>query len=190
MGPVIVRLIWSARRLAAVIMSSVRVLRNLGRSFPVRAATVLSTAFTLGCQQPEPQARDSSSAGAHSVATADTTSPSALVQRYYAAIEARDYAAAYGFWGRSGAASGQSRDKFESGFASTAHVKVTVGDSIRVEGAAGSQYATVPVVVNAVLRSGERQRFEGSYTLRRVMVDGATPDQRRWHIESAQLHPA
>ena len=87
-------------------------------------------------------------------------------------------------------ASGQTRGQFEAGFTQTTRVKVTIGDSIRIEGAAGSQYAAVPVSVDAVLENGERQHFEGSYTLRRVMVDGATPDERRWHIESAQVHGA
>ena len=58
-----------------------------------------------------------------------------------------------------------------------------------MEGAAGSQYATVPVVVDATLRNGTRQHFEGNYTLRRTMVDGATPEQRRWHIYSGDLKP-
>jgi hypothetical protein len=39
-------------------------------------------------------------------------------------------------------------------------------------------------------KTGEHQRFKGSYTLRRVNhVDGATAAQRRWHIESAKLAP-
>jgi hypothetical protein len=123
-------------------------------------------------------------------ASIDSSSPAAVIRSYYAAIDGRNYEAAYELWGRRGAASAQTRSQFEAGFARTAHVKATIGDSVRIEGAAGSQYATVPVVVDAVLASGERQRFVGSYTLRRAMVDGATADQRRWHIESAELHRA
>ena len=120
-------------------------------------------------------------------ASIDTSSPAAVIKRYYAAIDRRDYDAAYELWGRRGAASAQTRRQFEAGFARTAHVTATIGDSVRVEGAAGSQYATVPVIVDAVLHGGERQRFTGSYTLRRVMVDGAPVEERRWHIESARL---
>jgi len=129
-------------------------------------------------------------AAAARTAVVDTSGPAAVVRRYYAAINGRDYDSAYGLWGRRGAASGQTRGQFAAGFAGTTRVSVVIGDSVRVEGAAGSQYATVPVVVDAVLESGERQRFAGSYTLRRAMVDGASADERRWHIESAQLHRA
>ena len=62
-----------------------------------------------------------------------------------------------------------------------------IGDSISIEAAAGSQYATVPVTSDAVLRDGSQQRFVGTYTVRRAMVDGATPEQRAWHIYSAKL---
>jgi len=129
-------------------------------------------------------------AAAAPAASIDSSDPAAVIRRYYAAIDGRNYDAAYELWGRRGAASGQTRGQFAAGFAGTTSVSVLIGDSVRVEGAAGSQYATVPVVVDAVLESGERQRFAGSYTLRRAMVDGASADERRWHIESAQLHRA
>ena len=122
--------------------------------------------------------------------TTDTgTTPAGVVRHYYAAIQARDYDAAYSLWGQSGQASGKNRTDFAAGFAQTAQVRATVSDNVQTEGAAGSQYATVPVVVDATLRDGTRQHFEGTYTLRRTMVDGATPDQRRWHIYSADLKP-
>jgi hypothetical protein len=127
---------------------------------------------------------------ATNAATIDTsTTPARVVRNYYEAIQARDYDAAYSLWGQSGQASGKTRTAFAAGFAQTAEVHATVSDSVQMEGAAGSQYATVPVVVDGVLRSGAKQHFEGTYTLRRTMVDGATPEQRRWHIYSADLKP-
>lgn len=110
-----------------------------------------------------------------------------VVRRYYAAIDSRDYAAAYALWGDGGRASGKSRSEFEAGFARTASVRVAIGDSGHMEGAAGSRYATVPVTVDAVQRDGTRQRFAGSYVLRRAVVDGATAEQRSWHIYTARL---
>lgn len=110
-----------------------------------------------------------------------------VVRLYYDAIMKRHYDTAYALWGQSGKASGQTRAAFAAGFAQTASVRATIGDSVRLEGAAGSQYATVPVTVDAELRDGTRQHFEGFYTLRRAMVDGATPEQRRWRIYSAHL---
>ena len=112
-----------------------------------------------------------------------------VVMRYYAAIQEGDFQRAYHLWADSGRASRQTFDDFAAGFAQTARVDVMVGDDIRVEGAAGSQYATVPVQVEAVLRTGERQRFAGRYTLRRSLVDGATAEQRTWHIAEGHLTP-
>lgn len=115
-------------------------------------------------------------------------SPAQVVRRYYSAIAAGQYDSAYSLWSDHGRSSHQSREAFARGFAETARVRVSVGDSVHIEGAAGSQYATVPVDVDAELRNGEQQRFTGTYTLRRAMVDGATEEQRQWHIYSADLH--
>lgn len=123
------------------------------------------------------------------VASDTSVTPSQLVRRYYGAIQARKYDSAYFLWGQSGQASGHTRDSFAAGFAQTRDVRALVSDSVQLDGAAGSQYATVPVVVDAILRNGTRQHFEGTYTLRRAMVDGATAEQRRWHIYSANLKP-
>jgi hypothetical protein len=123
-------------------------------------------------------------------AAADTpadSAPTDVVRRYYAAIQARDYDAAYALWGNGGEASGKSRRDFAAGFAETARVTVTIADSVSIGAAAGSQYATVPVRVDAVLRDGSEQHFTGSYILRRSMVDGATAEQRRWTIYKASL---
>jgi hypothetical protein len=122
---------------------------------------------------------------------ADTTivrpSPDVVVRNYYAAIAARDYRRAYAMWGDDGKSSGQTLEQFAAGFARTQTVAVDVGPPGRVEGAAGSRYVDVPVVVRATTQDGENQRFEGTYTLRRVVVDGASPAQRRWHLSSADL---
>lgn len=117
----------------------------------------------------------------------DAAAAAAVVQRYYNAIAARDFADAYGLWSGEGAASGQSREEFAAGFAETEFVDVEVGTPSRPEGAAGSVYVEVPVVVRARTFDGRAQRFEGTYTLRRSTVDGATPGQQAWRIDSAAL---
>ncbi|HEX6308494.1 MAG TPA: hypothetical protein VFZ69_09925 [Longimicrobiales bacterium] len=114
-------------------------------------------------------------------------SPTAVIQAYYDAIEARDYRLAWQLWGDGGAASGQGYDEFASGFAETASVQVEIGRPGGIDAAAGSRFVRVPVVIRATTRAGERQRFEGSYTLRRSVVDGATPAQQQWHIYSAEI---
>jgi hypothetical protein len=119
--------------------------------------------------------------------TDNATAAANVVRQYYSAIAGHDYDRAYALWEQSGRASGKTRADFAAGFARTAQVDVTISGTVRVEGAAGSQYATVPVVVDAVRSGGERQRFTGTYTLRRSMVDGATRAQRAWHIYTADL---
>lgn len=113
----------------------------------------------------------------------------AVIGDYYRSIDALDYAHAWSLWSNGGRASGQTVQQFANGFASTAHVNVDIGAAGAMEGAAGSRYVQVPVTIQATARDGSVQRYAGSYTLRRAVVDGATPEQRAWHIASATLHP-
>jgi len=113
----------------------------------------------------------------------------AVVQAYYAAIDRGDFDAAYALWDRDGAASHQTLAQFKRGFAETATTAVETGAPTNGEGAAGSVYIDVPVTVTATLKDGTKQRFTGTYTLRRVNdVPGATPEQLSWHLASATLH--
>ncbi|MDI7775110.1 hypothetical protein [Asticcacaulis sp. EMRT-3] len=114
----------------------------------------------------------------------------AVVKRYYAALNARDYATAWQQWGDNGPPN-QSLSKFAAGFAHTRSTQVTIGQLEPAEGGAGSIYQTVPVTVEATLDNGQSQRFTGDYIVRRVNgVDGATPAQLRWHIDMAHLKAA
>lgn len=122
-----------------------------------------------------------------SVESADAAAARQVIEDYYGAIDAQDYERAYGYWGDEGRASGQTYLQFVAGFAATADVTVEVGQVGRIEGAAGSRYVEVPVVVDARRDDGERQRFEGQYTLRRAVVEGASAAQRRWHLHEASL---
>ena len=77
-------------------------------------------------------------AAAPADATPDETSPAAaeaVVRTYYAAIDARDFAAAYAQWSDGGAASGQSFEHFRNGYANTASVEAEVGTATDEEGA-------------------------------------------------------
>ena len=138
-----------------------------------------SAADTVGADQ-----ADSAQGGATQGGAAQAAE---VIRRYYAAIGARDYRRAYELWSEGGAASGQTLEEFTAGFARTARTEATIGEPGRIEGAAGSRYVEVPVVVRAVTDAGEEQRFEGTYVLRRSVVDGATAEQRLWHIHSADI---
>lgn len=111
----------------------------------------------------------------------------AVVRGYYAAIDARQYARAHALWSGDGSASGQSPEQFAAGFADTTRVVVEPGAPGRLDAAAGSRFLEIPVSVRAIAADGSVRRYAGSYTLRRAVVDGATPEQRAWRIASADL---
>lgn len=110
-----------------------------------------------------------------------------VVVDYYAAIGAGDYAKAYALWSDGGAASGQTFEHFSGGYANTRSVRAEVGEPTDEEGAAGSRYIQVPVQLAAQQRDGSERRYRGRFTLRAVVADGASQDQRRWHLASAEM---
>lgn len=66
--------------------------------------------------------------------------------------------------------------------------RALVGAPGDIEGAAGSLYVEVPVVIYGRLKSGPEYHRSGKATLRRVNnVDGATADQLRWRIAQIDL---
>ena len=111
----------------------------------------------------------------------------AVVRSYYAAITAGQYPRAYALWSDGGRASGQTGAQFAGGFSDTARVTASTGAPGRVEGAAGSRYVTVPVAVEAIQDDGTIRHYDGTSTLRRAVVDGATAEQRQWRISDADL---
>jgi hypothetical protein len=111
-----------------------------------------------------------------------------VLRDYYAAIDAHNFAHAWGLWSDNGRSSGQTPQQFADGFANTAHVAVSTGAPGAVEAAAGSRYIQVPISIEAAQRDGSVRRYTGTYTLRRAVVDGATPGQRAWKLASATLH--
>lgn len=111
----------------------------------------------------------------------------AVIADYYAAIDAGSYARAYALWSDGGHASRQTPQQFADGFADTAHVVVTLGDPTGEDAGAGQRYIQVPVAITATRKDGSVHRYDGSYTLHRTVVDGATDEQRAWRIASADL---
>lgn len=108
-----------------------------------------------------------------------------MVLRAWAdAIEARDWTTVRAFWGDQGARSGLSETDFAARWSGLRYPKVTPGKG-QSEGAVGSLYYTAPVTIT----DGQRL-IKGEVVLRRVNdIEGATPEQLRWHIESTTLAP-
>jgi hypothetical protein len=113
----------------------------------------------------------------------------AVVRDYFAAINARDYQRAYDAWEEGGEASGQSFAAFRDGLSSTDSVTIRLGAPGRIEGAAGSRYVDVPVRATTWHTDGAVERTRRTYVLRRAVVPGASPAQRRWHIYSSHVAP-
>lgn len=129
-------------------------------------------------------------AGPPADSTADADDAVTELEIYFRSLNAGDFAAAYLVWGDSGRTSGQTLDEFREGYRLTARIDASVGPPGRIEGAAGSRYVELPVVLEATTDAGEAQHFRGSYVMRRVVVDGAAPSQRKWHIYSAEMREA
>ena len=138
-----------------------------------------------GTSRPGSTSTDRIAAAVREPASSDAAA--AVLRSYYGAIQDHRYRDAYACWESEGAASRKSFEEFERGFAETDSVSSWVGTPGPVGAAAGSRYVEVPVRVEAKSRGGGWEIYSGTYTLRRSVVDGATEEQRTWHIYSAKM---
>ncbi|WP_157812551.1 hypothetical protein [Novosphingobium kunmingense] len=110
--------------------------------------------------------------------------PQEVLLSWAKAVSLKDWPTVYGYWGDKGAKSGMTVDQFTAAWSKLQQPDLEIGQG-RQEGAAGSLFYSVPVTIV----DGGR-RIPGEVVLRRVNdVDGATPEQLRWHIESTTLRP-
>ena len=106
-----------------------------------------------------------------------------VVQHYGALIEQKRFAEARALWGGDPNASGQ----FEARLKGYSDAHLEIGNPGDMEGAAGSIYITIPVILYGETKSNEPFRCSGDVTLRRVNdVPGSTDEQRRWHISTIE----
>ncbi|HEY9429066.1 MAG TPA: hypothetical protein VIR34_18040, partial [Gemmatimonadaceae bacterium] len=112
----------------------------------------------------------------------------AVLRRYFEEINAHQFHDAYHLWSDEGAASGLTLEEFARGYDRTRSATFVLGAPGRIEGAAGSRYITIPIVIDAVTTDGVQQHFAGSIVLRRVVVPGAKSEERSWRIYSAAIY--
>lgn len=108
-----------------------------------------------------------------------------IVQGYYALLESKRFDEAQDLW-RDGTQHGDEDAKsFAGHFAGFSEIHANIGAPLDPEGAAGSEYVTVPVQVYArVKATGKPYYALRAVVLRRVNdVPGSTAEQRRWHIQ-------
>jgi hypothetical protein len=102
-----------------------------------------------------------------------------VVQHYGALIEQKKWDEADKLWGNSDAAK-----KLRGELQSFAESHLQIGKPTDMEGAAGSSYITVPVVLYGRDSKGAEFHGPAKVILRRVNdVPGSTEAQRHWHIE-------
>ncbi|WP_011580635.1 MULTISPECIES: DUF1176 domain-containing protein [Chelativorans] len=116
----------------------------------------------------------------------DRSSPEALVQSLYNAINRKEYARAYSYFGTPPA---KDLDTYAAGYETTEQVDVVTGAASE-DGAAGSIYYSLPVAIRAREASGEERVFAGCYELRFVQPSVQTSPYIPLQIESGQLKPS
>jgi hypothetical protein len=114
-----------------------------------------------------------------------------VVQTYYAHLSEGHYGEAWRLWTQGGQGSGLSEDAFTASFAQYSSYNANIGAPGEMEGAAGSSFVTVPVVIYGRKKSGEEVHELGEATLRRVNdVPGSSAEQRAWHLFKIDLKPS
>jgi len=114
--------------------------------------------------------------------TADSAQGAAnVLQTYYALVES----------GRTAEAAKLRTDGREEDLKPFASLHAQIGAPGRVEGAAGSLFVEVPVVLYGRFATGGEYRASGKATLRRANdVPGATAEQLKWRIEKIEAKAA
>ena len=107
-----------------------------------------------------------------------------VVQSFGALIEQKRWSEAEALWGDAATAT-----KFTAGLKRNGESHLEIGKPGEPEGAAGSSYVTVPIILYGKNASGGDFRRGANAILRRVNdVPGSTDAQRRWHIERIELN--
>jgi hypothetical protein len=113
-----------------------------------------------------------------------------VLQTYFALLSEGKYEDAWKLWSDGGRASGMDAAAFAASFAKYDTYNAEIGAPGRIEGAAGSLYVEVPVVIYGRLKNGEPVHMKSTMTLRRVNdIPGSTEEQRLWHIASGGGRP-
>jgi membrane-bound inhibitor of C-type lysozyme len=111
-----------------------------------------------------------------------------VAQTYYALIGEKKYAEAWKLWFDAGRASAVTQDQFVKSFSAYRAYNAQVGGPSEIEGAAGSLYVEVPVVIYGRWANGRELHQSGKATLRRVNdVPGSSAEQRQWRIAGIDL---
>lgn len=117
----------------------------------------------------------------------DRSDAAALIASYYNAVNRKEYARAWSYFGEDKPAA--DLDAFANGYATTESVELVAGAAAE-DGAAGSVFFQVPVAIRATEAGGGQNLYAGCYTAR--LIDPQIQDEpfRPLFIVAAGLEPA
>lgn len=114
----------------------------------------------------------------------DRSSASAIVDSLYNAVNRKEFARAWDYFGDEKPA--KDVETFAKGYDNTTQVNVVTGN-VASEGAAGSTFYYVPVAIVSFNKDGSEQVFSGCYTARLANPAIQEPPFRPLHIERGSL---
>lgn len=114
-----------------------------------------------------------------------------VVQTYFALLEEGKYRQARALWDDGGKASGMDEAAFAASFAGYSEYHAQIGAPGEIDAGAGQRYVTVPVQLYGRLKANAAPfHARGDVVLHRVGdIDGATAEQKAWHIRSISAKP-
>jgi hypothetical protein len=108
-----------------------------------------------------------------------------VLQSFGALIEQKRFGEARKLWAGGAPQSQMSDSEFAAQYRAYSEAHLQSGAPGDIEGAAGSLYIDIPVVLYGRMANGRQFSRSGTATLRRVNdVPGSTEEQRLWHIAS------
>lgn len=117
----------------------------------------------------------------------DRSDPAAVVRSLYNAVNRKEYARAWDYFGETKPA--KDFDAFARGYADTDRVDVETG-AVSSEGAAGSTFYNIPVAIRAVGTDGSEKIFAGCFTARQVNASIQEPPFKPIQLDKGSLKPA
>ncbi len=114
-----------------------------------------------------------------------------VVQTYFALLEEGKYRQARALWDDGGKASGMDEAAFAASFAGYSEYHAQIGAPGEIDAGAGQRHVTVPVQLYGRLKANAAPfHARGDVVLHRVGdIDGATAEQKAWHIRSILAKP-
>jgi hypothetical protein len=144
-------------------------------SVPTSAPTLTPTVPTATASSAPPATPVPVSSSASTNYVDDRSTPAQVIVSFYNAINRHEYSRAYGYYSNPSTALG-AFDAFTNGYTNTISVALSFGQ-IFAEGAAGSLYFTVPVLLNANEANNIQSTYAVCYVVRQVQPGnfGAPP---------------